>query len=85
MSGKKAKEERRIGPIAEVKIIVYPDNRIEVRGFPMNLIAAMNIMNAGTARVAQHFAIQAKEGNLDENLNLEQSRIIKPKMQVTLH
>lgn len=85
MSGKRAKEQRRVGPIAEVRIIVYPDNRIEVRGFPTNLIAAMNIMNAGATRVAQHFAIQAKEGNLDDNLNLEQSRIIKPKMQVTLH
>lgn len=78
MSGKRAKEGRRQKPVATVVIIVNNDGSVQVSGFPTNLIAAMNIMNAGMTRVAEHFARMAQQGKVDDNLTLEQSRIIQP-------
>lgn len=69
----------------QIVITVGQDGRVEVIGFPVNYNAAMQIMGAGTARVAQHFVNKARDGEVDDNLNLQNSRIIKPKIKVKIN
>lgn len=58
MSGKRAKKLRSIQKEManqlryNVNIKVYGDGRIEVSGFPVNFMAAMNIMNSGVVKVS---------------------------------
>lgn len=84
MSEKRAKEQRRVNnqPNIVIRIEVYKDGRVEVMGFPFNFNAAMEVMTAGMKRLTSYFVGMAKEGKLDDNLTIEQSRIVKPNMAV---
>ena len=77
---KNAVKELRKGPakpIHEIKIQIFMDNHIEVMGFPSNYNAAMDIMTAGLRRVANYFLSLAKEGLLDDKMNIKKNRIIQ--------
>jgi len=80
MSEKKAKEQRKLNnsPTLTIKIEVYPDNRVEVGGFPMNYYHAVDIMQAGIKRISSYFIVMAREGKVDDKLCLAQDLIIKP-------
>ena len=71
------KELHQPKPVHEIKIQIFADNRIEVMGFPNNYHAAMDLMNAGLRRVMNHFVFLAKEGKLDDKLNIKKSNIIQ--------
>lgn len=82
MNGKKAKELRRMAiknnPKFEVRIQVFPDGRVEVIGFPDNFMVAMDVLQAAEKRVALFFIASAKDGRVDDGLNLVKDRLVKP-------
>lgn len=82
MNGKRAKELRRAAavnaPAIEVRITVAQDGKVDVFGFPNNFNQAMDIMKAGIHALSAYFVRMARDGKVDEKLNLEQSRIVKP-------
>lgn len=81
MSQKKAKEQRKkeTAVAGKIQITMLANGRVEVDGFPNNLMMAMEVMQAGIRRLAQHFMVAAIEGDVDKDGNLNQSNIIKPK------
>lgn len=80
MSEKRMKEDRKRAntPVIKVTIDVFSDNRVEVGGFPGNYAAAVDLMQAATRRVMNHFMMLGVEGRLDERLSIKQSDIIQP-------
>jgi hypothetical protein len=69
-------------PIHEIKIQIFADNHIEVMGFPTNYHAAMNLMTAGLRRVANYFLAMAKDGKLDDKMNIKKSPITETKTPI---
>jgi len=63
----------------QVTINVMKDGRIGVGGFPKNIVDAMKIMNAATNSVIEFFSNHAKDGKLDKNGTIVESKIIQPK------
>ena len=68
-------------PRFTVCIDVLPDNRVEVRNFPNNYKAALEVMLGGVARVSAHFIQLAQAGQIDKNGNIEKPMIV-PASQV---
>jgi len=62
----------------KVEIIIGPDGRVNVAGFPSNYAMAMEIMTKAAVRVGAHFIGKARAGEVDENYNLVRPRIIQP-------
>jgi hypothetical protein len=69
-------------PIHEVKIQIFADNHIEVMGFPTNYHAAMSLMAAGLRRVGNYFLAMAKDGKLDDKMNILKDPIVPIKTPI---
>lgn len=69
-------------PIREIKIQIFADNRVEVMGIPNNYHAAMDVMMGGMRRVANHFLAIAKDGKLDDKLNITKNPIVPIKTPI---
>jgi hypothetical protein len=85
MSERQSKHFRRVNnaeqalpPVMEVKIQVFQGGRIEVLGFPSNYLQALDVMQAGIARLSTYFIQMARDGKVDGKFNLEQPQIVKP-------
>jgi len=77
---KRIKEPRQTQkPVYEIKIQIFADNRIEVIGFPTNYHAAMDLMTAGMRRTSNYFLAMAKDGKLDDKMNIKKNGIVPAK------
>ena len=68
--------------VMEIKIQVTQDGKVGVMGFPKNVIDATRIMNAATNSVIEFFWNYAKDGNLDKNGTIIESKIIEAKKPI---
>lgn len=61
---------------ARIVINVHHDGNVEVKGFPMQFGAAMEIMSSGMKAVAAFFLNAAMQGKLSQAGQAEQSSIL---------
>lgn len=62
--------------VMEIKIQVTNDGRVGVVGFPKNMVDATRIMTAALNSVVEFFGQYAKDGNLDKNGTIVESKIV---------
>ena len=66
----------------QITIHLTEDGLVGVGGFPNNLRAAQDIMNAASISVTDYFINQAKAGKLDDKGTVIESKIIQPKKSI---
>jgi len=80
MSKKQGKPVAKPAPVVNMQINVDAAGRVQVRVFPSKLASALNMLDAGRNAVVEHFVMAARKGELDEDGNLKESRIVKPEL-----
>ncbi len=60
-------------------------NKINVQGFPGQLDQAMRVLAEATRVVSRHFAMLARDGKLDETLNISDSGIVIARPAQRIH
>lgn len=78
MSEKTAKEARRPKLVRQLKINLYDNGSVVVVNLPFQFVTAMQILNSAMMVTAKHFVQSGKNGELNDQLEIEQSRIVKP-------
>ncbi len=77
MSEKTAKEARKPNLVRQIKINCYDNGEIIVTNLPLQFGQSMQIMNSALMVTASHFVQRGRAGELNDQLEVEQSRIMK--------
>ena len=66
----------------KLTITVTNGGQIGVNGFPTNIQAAVDVMNAATKAIINFFLEKARNGELDELGSVIDSKVIKPDKRI---
>ncbi len=62
----------------QVTINITKDGKLSVNGFPNNLQGAQQVIHGAHDAIVQYFIGKAKAGEMDDNGNVIESKIVKP-------
>jgi len=62
----------------QVIITVTKDGRLSVNGFPNNLHGALQVIHGAHDAIVQYFISKVKAGEMDDQGNVVESKIMKP-------
>jgi len=62
----------------QVTINITKDGKLSVSGFPNNLQGALQVIHGASDAIVQYFIGKAKAGEMDDQGNVVESKIMKP-------
>ena len=65
-----------------MRVLLYKDGSMEVKGFPGDLRLALDMLNKAQGQVVKFFVDKAKTNELDDNYCINRNAVVVPKPQL---